>query len=112
MDEHPNATAYRRTADAFRAGDLASLEELIDPDVVWHVPGSHTMAGDVLGRPNLMKWLRELNPKGFWLTEEDVFGSDDHVCALSIMGATRRGVDTRTRVVSAFRYRDGCQLER
>jgi hypothetical protein len=34
------------------------------------------------------------------------------VCALSIMGATRRGVDARTRVVSVFRYRDGCQRER
>ena len=94
MDEHPNATAYRRTADAFRAGDLARLEELIDPDVVWHVPGSHPMAGDVLGRTNLMQWLRQLNRRGFWLTEEDVFGSDDHVCALSIMGATRPGIDT------------------
>ncbi len=59
-----------------------------------------------------MKWLRELNGKGFWLTEEDVFGSDNHVCALSVMGATRQGVDTRTRVVSVFRYRDGRQLER
>jgi hypothetical protein len=32
--EHPNVTAYRRTADAFRAGDVAALRSLIDEDVL------------------------------------------------------------------------------
>jgi hypothetical protein len=27
-EEHPNAAAYRRTADAFRAGDLGRIEAL------------------------------------------------------------------------------------
>jgi ketosteroid isomerase-like protein len=111
-DEHPNATAYRATADAFRSGDQDRVAELIDADVVWHVPGDHVMAGDVLGRVALLAWLRDLSAKGFWLTEEDVFGNDDHVCALSIMGARRPDVDVQTRVVSVFRYRDGRQLER
>jgi hypothetical protein len=53
-----------------------------------------------------------LQAKGFWLTEHDVFGNDDHVCALSIMGARRSGVDVQTRVVSVFDFRDGQQLER
>ena len=38
--EHPNATAYRRTAGAFRAGDGETLAALIDEDMVWHIPGS------------------------------------------------------------------------
>jgi len=44
-DEHPDAAVYRRTADAFRAGDLDQVEALIAPEVVWHVPGEHQMAG-------------------------------------------------------------------
>jgi ketosteroid isomerase-like protein len=111
-DEHPNATAYRRTADAFRARDHAALESLIAADVVWHVPGDHPMAGDIRGRDALMLWLDEVSNLGFWLSEHDVFGNDEHVCALSLMGARRTGVDVQTRVVSIFHYRDGHQVER
>jgi uncharacterized protein len=88
-DEHPNAVAYRRTADAFRAGHDALLESLIADDVVWHVPGSHPVAGDIHGRAVLLDWLAEVRTKGFWLEEYDVFGKDRHVCALSTMGAGR-----------------------
>lgn len=110
--DHPHATAYRQTADAFRSGDVEVLARLIAEDVVWHVPGDHSMAGDVRGRDDLLAWLSALGPKGFWLTEDDVFGSDGHVCAVSQMGAIRDDVDVRTRVISIFRYRDGQQVER
>lgn len=110
--DHPNASAYRRTADAFRAGDLNRVAELIAPDVIWHVPGSHTMAGDVVGRDALLEWLAVLPRLGFWLREDDVFGNDRHVCAISVMGARRAGIDVQTRAISVFRYLDGQQLER
>ena len=111
-DDHPNATAYRRTADAFRSGDEAELAALIADDVVWHVPGPHSMAGEIRGRDALLAWLGQLRTKGFWLVEHDVLGNDTHVCALSIMGARRDGVEVQTRVVSVFHYRDGRQTER
>jgi len=41
-----------------------------------------------------------------------VFASDQHVCAVSTMGARRDGVDVQTRVVHVFRYRQGQQVER
>jgi uncharacterized protein len=110
--EHPNATAYRRAADAFRAGDLALIETLVDEDVVWHIPGNHSRAGDIRGRAALGEWLAALAGTGFWLTEHDVLGNDDHVCALSVMGARRPGVDVETRVVSIFHFRNGRQVER
>jgi len=110
--EHPNAIAYRQTADAFRSGDQTGLASYIDEQVVRHVPGTHDMAGDIHGREALLAWLARLRAKGFWLTEDDVFGNDDHVCALSIMGARRAGVEVQTRVVSVFNSRDGRQLER
>jgi len=111
-DEHPNATAYRRAAEAFRAGDLGTIEELVDPDVVWHVPGRSARAGDIHGRAALRDWLSDLAGSGFWLREHDVFGNDEHVCALSAMGARRPGLEAETRVVSIFHFRDGRQLER
>lgn len=111
-DEHANATAYRKAADAFRARDLGAIEELVDEDVVWHVPGAHPRAGDIRGRESLIAWLSGLADIGFWLKAHDVFGNDEHVCALSQMGARRPGVEVETRVVSIFHFRGGRQAER
>jgi ketosteroid isomerase-like protein len=110
--EHPDAIAYRRTADAFRAGDFDLVKTLISPDVVWHVPGAHDWAGLIEGREALLTWLIQLGKIGFWLVEHDVFASDQHVCAVSTMGARRHDLEIQTRVVSIFRYKDGLQIER
>lgn len=110
--DHPDASAYRRTAEAFRAGDFELVETLIAENVVWHVPGEHPMAGTIDGRQALLSWLAQLRSIGFWLVEHDVFASDQHVCAISTMGARRDRVDVQTRVVSIFRYSDGRQAER
>ncbi len=111
-DDHPNALAYRRTADAFRAGNLPVVASLISEHVVWHVPGGHSMAGEIRSRDHLLAWLGQLEERGFWLEELEVFGSDRHVCAISLMGARREGVDVSTRVVSVFAYDAGQQTER
>ncbi len=60
VDEHPNAKAYRRTADAFRAQDEEALRDLIADDVIWHVPGRNPMAGEVRGRDSLFDWFQRL----------------------------------------------------
>ena len=70
------------------------------------------MAGTIDGRDALLTWLAQLGTVGFWLVEHDVFASDQHVCAISTMGARRSGVEVQTRVISIFRYLDGRQVER
>ena len=115
MGEHPNAAAYRRTADAFRARDLEVLAELIDEGVVWHVPGTGPLAGEVRGRDALFRWfekLRELSDGTFTLEEHDVLGTDEHVVALSRMGLVKDGTPITVDVISVFHYRDGRQRER
>jgi ketosteroid isomerase-like protein len=106
-DDHPNALAYRRTADAFRDRDFDTVASLIAEDVVWHLPGDHPLAGDWQGRDRLLELLARLGSLGFTIREHDVFADDDHVCALSYMGARREGLEVETRVVSIFHYRDG-----
>jgi ketosteroid isomerase-like protein len=110
--EHPNATAYRRTADAFRARDFEAIRSLVAEDVVWHVPGHHAMAGEIRGIDELITWLGRLAELSFTLREHDVFGNNEHVCALSHMGARRPGVDVEVRVTSVFHFRGGRQVER
>ncbi|HET7928145.1 MAG TPA: nuclear transport factor 2 family protein, partial [Actinomycetota bacterium] len=113
--EHPNAALYRRTADAFREGDRVALAALIDEDVVWHIPGSAPMAGDIHGREALFRFfdrLRDVTEGTFTLEEHDVLGTDDHVVALSHMSAVREGIPVSVNVVSVFHFRDGRQQER
>ena len=110
--EHPNVVAYRRTADAFRARDFDAIRSLVAETVVWHVPGRHPMAGEIRGVDELVAWLSRLSELGFTLREHDVLGNDEHVCALSYMGARRPGVDIEIRVTSVFHFRAGRQVER
>ena len=41
-----------------------------------------------------------------------MFGNDEHVCALSYIGARRPGLEIEIRVTSVFHFRDGQQVER
>jgi ketosteroid isomerase-like protein len=60
----------------------------------------------------VLEFLTSLGPLGFTIREHDVFGDDEHVCALSYMGARRDGFEVETRVVSIFHFDDGQQTER
>lgn len=111
-DDHPNTLTYLRTVEAFRDRDFETIASLIAEDVVWHLPGNHPLAGDWEGRDQLLQLLAKLGPLGFTIREHDVFADDDHVCALSYIGARRDGLEVETRVVSIFHYRDGRQTER
>ena len=113
--EHPNAAAYRRTADAFRARDSEALAKLIANDVIWHVPGGTQLAGDIVGLDALFRWferLHEVTKGTFTLKEHDVLATDDHVVALSDMSSEIDGHRVGVNVVSVMHFRDGRQLER
>ena len=70
------------------------------------------MAGEIRGLDELVAWLGRLSEFGFTIREHDVFGNDEHVCALSYIGARRPGFEVETRVTSVFHYRAGRQVER
>src|SRR3954469_10140959 len=98
--------------NAFRARDFEAIRSLVADDVVWHVPGRNSMAGDIRGLDELVGWLGRGGDFGFTLREDDVFGNDEHVCALSYMGARRPGVEVEIRVTRVFHFRGGKQFER
>lgn len=53
MSEHVNATRIRGAYAAFAAGDLATVLEQFDPDVLTHVAGNGPLAGVQKGRDGL-----------------------------------------------------------
>jgi uncharacterized protein len=50
MTEHPNLQRIRAGYEAFDKGDLAALDELWQPDIRWHEPGTGPLAGTYEGR--------------------------------------------------------------
>jgi ketosteroid isomerase-like protein len=113
--EHPDAVANHRTADAFRARDMETLSELFDADVVWHIPGTSTLAGEIRGRDSLWRWfdrLREVTGGTFTLEDHDILATDDHVVALNVMSAVVDGVWVSVNMANVMHFRAGRQQER
>jgi len=49
--------AFTRYSEALAAGDMAALAASLHPDVVWHQPGSHSLAGDHAGPDRVLALL-------------------------------------------------------
>ena len=61
MTTAPPATPDPQVARDFYAAmenrSVDAVAELIDPDVIWHVPGRHSRAGTYIGRDQVMSLL-------------------------------------------------------
>jgi uncharacterized protein len=55
-----NIARTRRGFEAFAQGDLDTIRELMHPDVVWHVPGRSTLAGDYRGIDAVLGYFLQL----------------------------------------------------
>ena len=86
MTEHPNATLIRRMFDAFKAADLATIQETIPEDAVWHFPGRvGKLAGEHRGRPAILQFLMNvagLTAGTFHLDLIDILANDRYAVAL------------------------------
>ena len=100
--EHANAVLVRRLFQAFREGDLATIQATVGDDVVWHFPGrTGGLAGDHHGREAVFRFLgrvMELSGGTFQLELLDVVANDRRAVALFRGHATRndRALDNPT----------------
>ena len=97
MSEHPNATRIRALFAAFRAGDLATITDVIPEEAVWHFPGRRgALAGDHAGRAAILRFLAQvpaLTQGSFHLELEHVV-ADDAWAAVFFRGRATRGQRT------------------
>ena len=107
MAEHPNVTLIRRTYEGLMQGYYVSaLTETLSDDVVWHLPGSHPLAGDHRGRKAVLEAMAKFD--GFVRIElHDVVGNDQHVVALLRARGSRKGKTYQAMEVDIFHVRDG-----
>lgn len=114
MAEHPNVMAVRRGYDAFNKGDIESLNELFEDDVVWHVPGRSPIAGDYRGRDATFAYferLDELSGGSYQAELQIAVGDDEHVIAIDRSTATTGAASYDADELVVFRFRDGRVVE-
>ncbi len=102
MDEHPNATAFRKMADSTNPEDM--LNGLAD-DVEWHEIGN---PDPLRGKEAVVKrWMSDLG--GFQVTTKlhDVVANDEHTIALMENTVTHDGKSLTYRTAEIAHVMDG-----
>lgn len=94
MGRDENAAVMRSVYEAMNRGDLETLQKILAPNFVWHIPGESPLAGDHRG----FKGLAEVISRFMEMTDgtmrgenHDVISSDDHGVNLDRLTAKRGG---------------------
>jgi ketosteroid isomerase-like protein len=61
---------------AYGAGDLEGIAEVMDENVMWHIPGRHPLSGTKKGRDEVLAFFAQLGVAGF-KAEPIYFGADE-----------------------------------
>lgn len=112
--EHPNAQLIRAFHEAqagfYAGGELAPVRALIADEVSWHVPGASAIAGDYVGRAEVLAYFetrRRLTRATFRIEIRDVIAGPDHAVVLA-GGRAERGDRTYAwETAGVFRLEDG-----
>ena len=108
---HPNEQMLRNAVDCFVRGDLDELSQYLEEDIVVHVPGNHSLAGDYKGRDSFyadfIGRMMEITGGTFQLEPHDILASDDHAVGIYMMRAQRDGKSYEWRHVNVYHVRDG-----
>ena len=110
MAEHPNIDLARRGYEAFGAGDMATLTELIADDAVWHIGGRNRLSGDYKGREAIFGLFAEIaeGSEGTMQIEiHDILANDDHVVVLNTVTAGGSRGDLSVNACDTLHMRNG-----
>jgi ketosteroid isomerase-like protein len=105
MNDHPNAGLMRNYLDTFAEGDVDGLMEYFSPDVLWHVAGSHPLAGDYRGKDELRSYftkVREETAGSLKLDPGSIMASDDHIAMFLRVTGERAGKRVDVEMAQAF----------
>ena len=114
MADHPNLERAHAGYEAFAAGDLAAVSDLLSDNIVWHSGGSNVLTGDYKGKEAVLGFfglLMQESGGSFRNEIHDMLANDDHGVALVTMSATRDGKSFEGNVVHIFHMSDGNMTE-
>jgi hypothetical protein len=111
---HPNVARYTRMMEAFNAGDLSTISELVAPTVEYIVPGRSPIAGHAHGLAALLELLgraKERSGGSLRLDLRSVLADDEHLFAYGRVSAVRNGKKLDSDHCVVFRFADGKIVE-
>ena len=111
---HSNEDLLRRGYEAFAAGDLNTVLEIFDADIVWHVGGSNQTSGDYHGHQEVMGFfgkLMELSGGTFHLEIHDILANDTHGAVLVTAHGERDGQTLAVREANIWHLANGKATE-
>jgi hypothetical protein len=114
MTDHPNLERAHAGYEAFAAGDLAAVSDLLSDDIVWHSGGSNVLTGDYVGKEAVLGFfglLMQESGGSFRNDVHDMLANDEHGVALVTMSATRGGESFEGRLVHVFHMSGGKMTE-
>jgi ketosteroid isomerase-like protein len=93
-EPHRNLVTIRETIGAFNRGDLARMEQLVHPDIVYRVSGKSPVAGEYRGLGafvGLLDKVRQLSGGSLHLEVQDALADDRTVMLMARITARRKG---------------------
>lgn len=104
-----NLAVVRRFFACFAAGDLDALrEEVLAPDVVWHVPGRHPLSGTHRGVEQMLAFFVQLGASGFQADLQFLQADDERVVDVHRGWSSRKdGSDIDLVWVLVYRIENG-----
>jgi ketosteroid isomerase-like protein len=79
---------------AFARGDIPTVLQVLDEDILWHVPGRGPLSRDYRGHQEVLGFFQEfmeLSAGTFRIRVDDVLANDERVIVLVTESAERNG---------------------
>jgi len=111
---HPNVAIYWRLIEAFNRNDLETVGALLDPDMIYTIPGRSPLACHTRGVAAHLEALRrsrERSGNTLKLEPKTVTAGDDRVFVFGKISATRHGVRYESDHYVVFRFAEGRIVE-
>jgi uncharacterized protein (TIGR02246 family) len=102
---HPDEEAVRRAYDAMNRRDVDGFVAVFADDAVWHGSGMEIRGNQAIGE--LVGKLMEASGDTLHIELHDVLVSENHVVALQVTTAERKGRRLADRVVYIFHMENG-----
>ena len=112
--EQENIAKVRRGFEAFSAGDTKTLSDLFSPNVTWRQTPAGVLAGQYVGRDNLMEyfqWFVQETQGTFKVVPATFAASGDKVFVEQRISGTRKGKQFENDNVQRFTLSDGKVVE-
>jgi ketosteroid isomerase-like protein len=112
-EEHPNARLIRDFHAAqnrfYTGGDQEPVRAMLAPEVAWHVPGRSPLAGDYVGRDEVLRYFasrRKLAQGTFRIAVRRVLADDERTVIFARGQLERDGDTFAWETVAVFRIAD------